>query len=174
MLFWMVCSLFLGGLIGGYSRLRYTGKALLLSWKQLLICAAKKRCVLHEIVELYARSLPKIEEEKAFLLRGTEYSLKEFLKAYDEDSLIFYEMERVFTLRLKQSLELLLTSPHEEKLCSLMEELLAYENAFAFEARAFDEATEKYVSLHKHPVISFAGKLFRFPKISRLSLAEVI
>ncbi|QYC75615.1 hypothetical protein INQ85_01745 [Chlamydia suis] len=80
----------------------------------------------------------------------------------------------MFTLRLKQSLELLLTSPHEEKLCSLMEELLAYENAFAFEARAFDEATEKYVSLHKHPVISFAGKLFRFPKISRLSLAEVI
>ncbi|AAF38977.1 hypothetical protein C6H88_00515 [Chlamydia muridarum str. Nigg] len=174
MLFWGVCSLFLGGLFGGYCRLRYTAKVLLLSWKQLLDLSLRKRRVLHEMVKIYSLPFPKLEEEIAFLIQGSKYSLKEFLNAYYEDSFTFYEMERFFTLRLKRTLESLKTLPHTEAISSLMEELLACENAFSFEVRAFEKAAETYVSLHNHLVVGLAGKLFRFPKVPLLSLAEMI
>lgn len=174
MLFWGIFSLCLGGLFGGYCRLLYTAKALLLSWRQLLRLALKKREVLQEIAALQTFPLLRLEEEMAFLKQGSFYSLKEFLKASDADGVTFYEMERFFTLRLKQTLASLQESLHQEAVQHLMEELLAYENAFSFEAFAFEKAAETYTTLHGHPVIQFSGKLFRFPQISFPPLDEAI
>ncbi|MBQ8498781.1 hypothetical protein [Chlamydia sp.] len=171
MLFWGLCSLFFGGLLGGYCRLRYAAKMLFLSWQQLVDLALKKRELFHEMVLSFALPPFEREEEISFLRRVSAYSLQQFLKASNEDFLTFYEMEQVFTFQLKRILAALKELTHEASTQDFIEELLAYENAFSFRAYAFEKAAETYVSLQNHLMVRLAGKFFGFPKVPLLSFS---